>query len=101
MKRCAGLFIFLLNCTVTTAQNQASDILQQQFNSYQSHNLQEKLYVHTDKTFYLAGETIWFKIYAMDASYHLPLATSRITYIEILNADQKPVLQTKIGMKNR
>jgi hypothetical protein len=98
MKRCVEFFIFLLHGGLIYAQNQPSDDLQQKFNNYQSGALQEKLYVHTDKTFYLAGETIWFKIYAVDASFHKPLSTSSIAYIEILNKDLKPVVQSKVLM---
>ena len=75
--------------------------LQQQFNNYQSGAMQEKIFVHTDKTFYLAGETVWFKIYAVDASFHKPVSTSSITYIEILSKDLKPVVQSKIAMLQR
>jgi hypothetical protein len=100
MKRCVSFLIFLLSASLTYAQNRLTDDLQQQFDNYQSNMLQEKLFVHTDKTFYLAGETIWFKIYAVDASFHKPIAISGITYIEILNKDLKPVVQTKVPMLN-
>jgi hypothetical protein len=100
MIRCVGFIVFLLNSTLIFAQNQMPESLQQQFNNYQSGTLQEKIYVHTDKTFYLAGETVWFKIYAVDASFHKPVSTSSITYVEILNKDLKPVVQSKIPMTN-
>ncbi len=100
MKRRAGLFFFLLNYGLLSAQNQLTENLQRQFQNYQSNNLQEKLFVHIDKSFYLAGETVWFKIYSVDASFHKPLTTSSITYVEILNKDLKPVMQTKIPMLN-
>ncbi|HZZ75217.1 MAG TPA: hypothetical protein VFE04_04785 [Puia sp.] len=100
MTRCVGFFIFLLNSSLIFAQNQMPESLQQQFNNYQSGAMQEKLFVHTDKTFYLAGETVWFKIYAVDASFHKPVATSSISYIEILNKNLKPVVQSKIPMLN-
>ncbi|HXB30259.1 MAG TPA: hypothetical protein VNW49_10590 [Puia sp.] len=100
MKRRAGLFFFLLNYGLLSAQNQQTENLQRQFQNYQSNNLQEKLFVHIDKSFYLAGETVWFKIYSVDASFHKPLTTSSITYVEILNKDLKPVMQTKIPMLN-
>src|SRR5579863_1294272 len=100
MKRCVGSLIFLLNIHLIFAQNQMPESLQQQFNNYQSGAIQEKIFVHTDKTFYLAGETVWFKIYAVDASFHKPVTTSSITYIEILNKDLKPVVQSKIPMFN-
>ncbi len=100
MKRPVGFFIFLLTSHLIFAQNQMPESLQQQFNNYQSSALQEKIFVHTDKTFYLAGETVWFKIYAVDASFHKPVTTSSITYVEILSKDLKPVVQSKISMSN-
>jgi len=100
MKRCVGLLLFLSTGSLAWAQDQPVDNLQQQYRSYQSNTLQEKLFVHTDKTFYLAGETVWFKIYSVDASFHKPFAASSIAYIEILNKDLKPVIQSKISMLN-
>jgi hypothetical protein len=98
MKKSFGLFIFLLNTGLLSAQNQLTENLQKTFDNYQSNIPQEKLFVHTDKSFYLAGETVWFKVYAVDASSHKPLGTSSITYIEILNKELKPVVQSKISM---
>ncbi|HEY2649999.1 MAG TPA: hypothetical protein VGI38_12440 [Puia sp.] len=100
MKRCVGLFIFLLNGSLIFAQNQMPENLQQQFVQYQSGTLQEKVFVHTDKTFYLAGETVWFKIYAVDASFHKPVTTSSVSYVEILSKDLKPVAQAKVALSN-
>jgi hypothetical protein len=100
MKKCMGLFIILLNFSRLFAQNQTADNLQLQFRNSQSNALQEKLFVHTDKTFYLTGETVWFKVYSVDASFHKPLATSSISYIEILNSELKPVIQSKVLMLN-
>ncbi len=98
MKRCVGLFIFLLTAGLVRAQDQLIDNLQQQYQNYQKVNLQEKLFVHTDKNFCLAGETLWFKVYSVDASFHKPFTGSGVAYIEILNKDQKPVLQTKVAL---
>jgi hypothetical protein len=47
---------------------------------------QEKLYIHTDKSHYLPGETIWFKAYLTDASSHLSSLYSRIVYIELVDS---------------
>jgi hypothetical protein len=43
----------------------------------------EKLYIHTDKSHYLPGETIWFKLYLTDASSHEASSLSRLVYIEL------------------
>ena len=35
---------------------------------YESKQLREKIYLQTDKSFYIAGEICWFKSYVVDAS---------------------------------
>ncbi len=74
--------------------------LAQQFNTYQLHNFQEKIFVHTDKAFYLAGETMWFKIYDADEYFNKPCTLSSISYIELINNANHPVLQAAINMEN-
>lgn len=73
--------------------------LQTKFDHYRKETLQEKLFVHTDRAFYLTGETMWFKVYDVDASFQRPLDLSKIVYLEILDKDNHPVLQTKIGIQ--
>ena len=66
--------------------------------SYHRLHLEEKLYVHTDKDFYLSGEICWFKIYVVDATSHRPLDLSKVAYLEFLDKDNKPILQVKAGL---
>ncbi len=61
--------------------------------------VQEKLFLHTDKEFYVAGEILWFKIYYTDGSYHKPMALSKVVYAEILNEKNEAVLQATIAME--
>jgi hypothetical protein len=61
----------------------------------------EKLYVHTDKTTYMAGEILWFRIYSMDASLHQPVGLSKIAYIDILDKNNFPVTQAKVAMDTK
>jgi hypothetical protein len=68
------------------------------FRQYYTSNSPEKLYVHTDKNFYLAGELLWFKIYNVDGALYQPVDLSKIAYVEILDKDNKPVMQAKIGL---
>lgn len=98
---------FLLLCLLVTAlKPQAQSIPKAQepvsaaLGRYTSQRLQEKLFVHTDKDFYLAGEICWFKLYAIDAGSHHPLALSKIAYLEWLDQNNQPVLQTKIGLSD-
>ena len=59
---------------------------------------QEKLYIHTDKNFYVAGEIMWFKIYTVNGETHHPINISKLAYVEILDRHSKPVLQAKIPL---
>ncbi len=62
--------------------------------------LPEKILLHTDRTTYLAGETIWLKGSIVDAWFYLPLAFSSAVYIELLDAAYIPVYQGIIGVNN-
>lgn len=60
---------------------------------------QEKIYLHLDKSYYNAGETIWFKAYL--AADNMPAAFSKTMYAELLDEKGKildrkmlPVLQS-------
>lgn len=66
-----------------------------QFSAFGKRNLQEKLFVHTDKEFYLAGEIVWYKIYYMDGVYHRPMDLSKLAYVEIVDQNNRPVMQGK------
>ncbi|AMR28408.1 hypothetical protein A0257_15795 [Hymenobacter psoromatis] len=68
------------------------------FARYTRQALVEQLFVHLDRPAYAAGETMWLKIYAVDGTRHQPLALSKIAYVEVLNAQQQPVLQAKLAL---
>ena len=81
------------------AQQFKLDTLLSRFSEYRVNNIQEKLYVHTDRDFYLTGENIWFKIYCVDGNTHQLLDMSKVAYLEIIDKDKNPVLQVKVGLK--
>ncbi len=53
----------------------------------------ELIYLHTDRENYLAGETIWFKIYVVDQSDGTLSNISKVAYLEIIDSTNKPVIQ--------
>src|ERR1700716_4024927 len=87
------LLIFLLLGNSLFGQRPFQDSIKKQFEQYYSQSLQEKIYVHSDKSFYLTGEILWFKVYAVDGSFHRPLYLSKVAYVEIISNDQKSILQ--------
>ncbi len=68
------------------------------FNEYVLNNFQEKIFVHTDRNFYLSGDIVWFKIYNTSASQNTFTTISKIAYVELLNTENKSLLQAKIAL---
>ena len=97
MKTLAKLFL-LLNILLSSLHAQDANVLQNKFGSYLQNNFQEKVYVHTDKSSYLAGEILWFKIYNVEAFTNRPVGISKVAYIELLDEANKPVLQSRVGL---
>ena len=52
---------------------------------YYAHVPQEQIYLHTDKTYYVPGDTIWFRAHLVDAVTHTPISRSRYVYVELLD----------------
>ena len=46
---------------------------------------QEKIYLHTDKPYYISGERIWIRAHLADAATHYPVLYSRYVYVELIN----------------
>lgn len=77
-------------------QELTTKYLQETFNAYAGSRLQEKIYVHTDRDLYLAGEILWCKLYVVDGTLHQPLDLSKIAYVELLDENNLPALQVKL-----
>ena len=91
--------LIAVNVFGQTQQPALAQQLENDFVRYNQNALQEKLFVHTDKNAYTAGEFIWFKIYDVDGIFLKPLNISKVVYVEVLDKNQNAVLQTKIAMK--
>lgn len=93
---CSVLFLANVAC----AQFSMVDTLTKKFNRYRSQVLQEKIYAHIDRTSYLTGETLWFSLFYVDASFHQPLDVSKVVYVEVLDKSNEAVMQAKVELKN-
>ena len=57
---------------------------------------QEKIYLHTDKPYYLVGDTIWFKAYLTTGSKHQLSAISGAVYVDLINEGDSIAKQLKL-----
>ncbi len=61
---------------------------------------QQKVFIHTDKEEYLAGENIWMKGYVVNATTHRPDTLSNNLYVELINTDGQPVSILLLRLQN-
>src|SRR5690606_697191 len=59
----------------------------------------EKLYVHTDKSYYNLGDTLWFKAYLFDATSLAASKRSGILYVELNDDTAEAVRRISIPIK--
>ncbi|PLK43311.1 TonB-dependent receptor plug domain-containing protein [Emticicia sp. TH156] len=83
------LFSFVVNDELT-------DTIVSKFNQYASLYPQEKVYLHLDKPYYTAGETVWLKAYTVDASTNQFSQKSVPLYVELIDNLFGKVLERKI-----
>jgi hypothetical protein len=98
----AAIILFCLIPISISGQEQKNipDILTDKFMKYCNSFPREEIYVHTDRQEYIAGENVWFAVYLFDRRSSKPSSGSRIVYFEILNAENRPVVQKRISLGN-
>ena len=94
------VLVGLLGAGRVCGQTDSLATIGRRFERYSQRTPTEKLFLHLDRPSYVSGETIWLKIYAVEGTTQQPLAASTVAYVEVLDAQQKPVLQAKISLQN-
>lgn len=88
------LFLFpsVYSQTEQTAENKVAANLAAQIMSFP----QEKIYLQTDRPYYVSGEKIYFRTFLLHASLNRPLYMSRFVYVELINPAGELVLRQQI-----
>ncbi len=94
------LVCLILSFHFSQSQNDAIAKLQQQFKQYNEHSFTEKIYLHVDRNFYVAGEILWFKAYVTDGVMGYTSNLSKIAYVDVIGKNNNPFLQAKIALNN-
>ncbi len=94
-------FVLLLSLFLQNSIHAQADALRpvtDLLNEHKTSGIEEKIYVHTDKNYYLTGEILWFKIYYTDAVTLKPIDVSKIAYLELLDGKNQSVQEVKVGL---
>jgi len=91
--------LFLVTFFILTSFSSAKDPLEEiiaGFRRYISEQPQEKVYLHTDRQTYAAGETIWLKAYLTAGPFHIPSSISSTIYVELITTEGELIQQHKL-----
>lgn len=89
-----NLLFFVLLFLTTPIFSQLS--VAKDLDQYRRDYLPEKVFLHTDKNIYAAGETVWMALYLADGQTHQPGAFSVFARVELLNADGEGIKELKV-----
>ncbi len=97
----ALLTIALLGTALRSGSSrQPVDSIVNQLAQYMATYWQEKVYLHFDKPFYSAGETVWYQSYLVDAVAHRPGGRSSLLYVELLDPNREVVERQRLRVED-
>src|ERR1700760_4735111 len=67
----------------------ADNDLPSKIKTYFADHVNEKVYLHFDKPYYAAGDTIYFKAYLTMGERHEPSSISGVLYVDLIGMDNK------------
>ncbi len=63
-------------------------------------NFQEKIYLHTDKPYYYAGDQLFFKAFFNYGNPYLKEELSKVLHVELINAGRDFIIEKKFKIMN-
>lgn len=95
---CFAIAYTLCGTELSAQVRLSSDSISSLFLDYYEKMPQEKVYVHTDRDCYVAGDTVWFRTYIVDAATNRLSDRSKFVYHELLD-NVTDTLITRIKVK--
>ena len=92
-----GIILFISTAfTFTDEGKSLTEKILLQLEKYRQNTPQEKLYLHFDKPYYMAGETMWFKGYLFDGIQHRIDSVSRVVYVDLVNKTTGRIIANRV-----
>jgi TonB-dependent SusC/RagA subfamily outer membrane receptor len=92
----ATTFIIATAFTFTEEGGNLTEKIAQKLEQYRLTTPQEKVFLHFDKPYYMAGETMWFQGYLFDGVAHKIDSVSRVLYVDLIDETKGKVIASKI-----
>ena len=92
------IFLMILQSSSGQVRINVPDYISRKFISYCKSVPREEIFLHTDRDEYIAGEELWFTVYAFDRQTLTPSQESRLVYVEVVSPDNKPLIKERFAI---
>lgn len=75
-------------------------LINTQVRAQQTITVDETIFIHTNTTTFVSGETLLYKIYCLKSSDKTPSSISKVAYIELVDNTKKSIFKNKIILEN-
>jgi len=90
------LICFVSNIQLTNAQSNDLNVTFSQTEALP----QENIFVHFNTSLFLAGESLYYKVYCLDKETNKLSSLSKIAYVELVNEDLKVTFKHKVKLES-
>ncbi len=90
------LFLYLLPLSAGENPDVVTERIKSSFTDWMKFFYPEKLYIQTDKPYYIVGEDVWFRAHRVDGVFHTPAVSSPFVYVELVNPLDSVVNRVKV-----
>ncbi len=84
----------------TNSQNYFTESISENLLTYNLKNYPEKIFIHSDKTFYSNEDTVWFSAYLVNGVTHQKSQKSALIYAELINEKDSVIDRKKLFINN-
>lgn len=95
-----SITFFVTFSVFINAQTNVDKDLVKTLSKYSLENYPEKVYVHSDKTYYNKEDNIWFTLYLVNGITHQKSNKSLLAYVELLNEKDSLIDRKKLFMNS-
>ena len=63
-------------------------------------SIDETVFIHSNATTFVSGETLYYKLYCLNATNKTPSTISKIAYVELIDSNKENVFKNKLFLEN-
>lgn len=90
----------MLLLVLLMASRQSTIAQSSSLNGNHNISIDETVFIHSNATSFVSGETLYYKFYCLNATNKTPSTISKIAYVELIDSNKENVFKNKLFLEN-